>query len=73
VNIVVGPGSRTKSVNTEKGNEEKRKLAMPNAAWDSVRGRVMRVLLEEHDNILQSFWAQKFGTKNSGDALRGPR
>ena len=47
VNIVVG----TKSINTEKWNEAMAKLAMPKAAWDSVRGRMMTVLLEEQDTI----------------------
>jgi len=60
VNIVVG----TKSVNVEKWNMAK--LAMPKATWDGVRGRMMRVLLEEHDTILKSFWAQKLGTKAVG-------
>ena len=59
VNIVVG----TKSVNVEKWNDAMAKLAMPKATWDGVRGRMMRVLLEEHDIILKSFWAQKLGTQ----------
>ena len=59
VNIVVG----TKSVNVEKWNDAMAKLAMPKATWDGVRGRMMRVLLEEHDTILKSFWAQKLGTQ----------
>ena len=42
------------------------KLAMPKAIWDGVRGRMMKVLLEEHDTILKSFWAQKLGTKAVG-------
>jgi len=49
------------------------KLAMPKAVCDSVRGRMMRVLLEEHDTILKSFWAQKLGTKAVEMRLRGPR
>ena len=55
VNIVVG----TKSVKTERCNEAMEKLAMPKAIWHNVRGKMMGVLLEEHDTISKSFWAQK--------------
>jgi hypothetical protein len=57
---------RTKSVNTEKWNKTMTKLAMPKATWDGVRGRMMKVLMEEHDTILTSCWAQKLGTKAVG-------
>jgi len=62
VNIAVG----TKSVNVEKWNEAMAKLAMPKSTWDGVRGRMMRVLVEEHDTFLKSFWAQKLGTQVVG-------
>ena len=55
VNLVVG----TRSINTEQWNEAMKKLAMPKATWDSVRRKMMRILLEEFDTILKSYWAQK--------------
>jgi hypothetical protein len=62
----------TSTLRTEKWNKAMAKLAMPKAVWDGVRGRMMKVLLEEHDTILKSFWAQK-KKKSGGDELRGPR
>ena len=33
----------------------------PESKWTESRGKLMRVLLHEHDNILRSYQAQKRG------------
>ena len=62
MNLVVG----TRSINTEQWNEAMKKLAMPKATWDGARRKMMRILLEEFDTILKSYWAQKLGAKTGG-------
>ena len=62
VNLVVG----TRSINTEQWNEAMKKLAMPKVTWDSARRKMMRILLEEFDTILKSYWAQKLGGTTGG-------
>ena len=51
VPIVAG----TKSMKEEAWNEAKIK-------WSGGRARLMRVLLEEHEKVLGSFWAQVLGS-----------
>ena len=43
-----------------------KKLAMPKVTWDSARRKMMRILLEEFDTILKSYWAQKLGGTTGG-------
>ena len=42
-------------------------VGVPEAKWTEIRGKLMRVFLDEHDNILRSYQAQKRGG-GSGEA-----
>jgi len=55
-------------VNVERFEKALETLGVPKQQWAQVRTKFMRVLLEEHDNILRSYQAQKHG---SGDGM-GP-
>ena len=36
-------------------------IGVPKQKWDGTRERLMRVLLDEHETILSSYQAQKYG------------
>ena len=57
VNFIAG----TKSVNVALWNRAMKAVGVPEAKWAEVRGKLMRVLLDEHDTILRSYQAQKRG------------
>ena len=57
VNFIAG----TKSVNVALWNQAMKTVGVPEAKWAEVRGKLMRVLLDEHDTILRSYQAQKRG------------
>ena len=57
VNFIAG----TKSINVELWNRAMKVTGVPEAKWAETRGKLMRVLLDEHDNILRSYQAQKRG------------
>ena len=46
---------------------------VPKQKWAQVRTKFMRVLLEEHDNILRSYQAQKHGGGDGMGAIGGQR
>ena len=46
-------------------------LGVPKQKWAQVRTKFMRVLLEEHDNILRSYQAQKHGSGDGMGAIAG--
>ena len=46
-------------------------LGVPKQKWAQVRTKFMRVLLEEHDNILKSYQAQKHGSGNGMGDIAG--
>ena len=50
VNFIAG----TKSVNVALWNQAMRTVGVPEAKWAEVRGKLMRLLLDEHDTILAS-------------------
>ena len=52
---------RTKSINVSLWNRAMKAVGVPEAKWTEIRGKLMRVLLDEHDNILRSYQAQKRG------------
>ena len=62
VNFVAG----TTSVNVERWNQALETVGVPKGKWTQVRERFMKVLLEEHDAILRSYRAQKYG---DGDGI----
>ena len=57
VPIVAG----TKSMKEEAWNEAMEKFGVAKVRWSGGRARLMRVLLEEHEKVLGSFWAQVLG------------
>ena len=50
--------SGTKSFNVALWNQAMKVVGVPEAKWTEIRGKLMRVLLDEHDNILRSCQAQ---------------
>ena len=42
-------------------NRAMKAVGVPEAKWAEVRGKLMRVLLDEHDTILRSYQVQKRG------------
>ena len=59
VPIVAG----TKSMKEEAWNEARGKIRIAKIRWSGGRARLMRVLLEEHEKVLCSFWAQVLGVE----------
>ena len=51
----------TKSMNQEAWNKAMETIGVPKQKWDGARERFMRVLLDEHETILNSYQAQKYG------------
>ena len=56
-----------KSINVALWNRAMKVVGVPEAKWTEMLGKLMRVLLDEHDNILRSYQAQKQGG-GSGEA-----
>ena len=50
-----------KSINVALWNRAMKVVGVPEAKWTEIRGKFMRVILDEHDNILRSYQAQKQG------------
>ena len=69
VNFVAG----LTSVNVERFEKALETLGVPKQKWAQVRTKFMRVLLEEHDNILRSYQAQKHGSGDGMGAIAGQR
>ena len=57
VNLIGG----TKSMNQEEWNKAIMTMGVPKQKWDGMRERFTRVLLDEHETILNSTKAQKYG------------
>ena len=51
----------TKSMKEEAWNEAMEKFGVAKMKWSGGRARLMRVLLEEHEKVLGSFWEQVLG------------
>ena len=57
VNFIAG----TKLVNIALWSQTMKTVRVPEAKWADTRGKLMRGLFDEHDNILRSYQAQKQG------------
>ena len=57
VPVVVG----TKSINTAEWNKAMKDLRVPEGQRDKARQQCMQILLDAHDLIIRSYWAQKHG------------
>ena len=51
VNFIAG----TKSVNAALWNQAMKTVGVPEVKWVEVRGKLIRVLLDDHDTILRSY------------------
>ena len=64
LNFVAG----NRSVNVEKWEENFKKLKIPKACWKQIRRRLVMTLLQEHENLFQSYWANRYGWGATGKA-----
>ena len=69
VNFIAG----TKSMNQEAWNKAMEAMGVPKQKWDGTRERFMKVLLDEHETILSSYLAQKYGggEESTGKVTQG--
>jgi predicted transcriptional regulator YdeE len=69
VNFIAG----TKSMNQKAWNKAMETIGVPKQKWDGTRERFMKVLLDEHETILSSYQAQKYGggEGSTGKATQG--
>ena len=69
VNFIAG----TKSMNQEAWNKAMEVMGVPKQKWDGTRERFMKVLLDEHETILSSYLAQKYGggEESTGKVTQG--
>ena len=67
VPVVVG----TKSINTAEWNKAMKDLRVPEGQRDKARQKCMQILLDAHDLIIRSYWAQKHGEEDGLAAATG--
>ena len=67
VPIVVG----TKSINVAAWNKGMKDLRVPEGQRDKARQQCMQILLDAHDLIIRSYWAQKHGEEDGLAAAVG--
>ena len=67
VPIVVG----TKSINVAEWNKGMKDLRVPEGQRDKARQQCMQILLDAHDLIIRSYWAQKHGEEDGLAAAVG--
>ena len=67
VPIVVG----TKSINVAEWNKGMEDLRVPEGQRDKARQQCMQILLDAHDLIIRSYWAQKHGEEDGLAAAVG--
>ena len=67
VPIVVG----TKSINIAEWNKGMKDLRVPEGQRDKARQQCMQILLDAHDLIIRSYWAQKHGEEDGLAAAVG--
>ena len=68
---VGSPVSFPTSVNVERWNKALETVDVPGQCRTQVRERFMKVLLEEHDAILRSYRAQKYGDGDGRETKPG--
>ena len=57
VNFMAG----VKSMNQDAWNKAMETIGIPKQKWDGMQERFIKVLLDEHETILSSYRAQKYG------------
>ena len=63
VNFIMG----TRSIEVSSWDKSMQELGVSKDIADRLRSRHMRTLLEEHEYVLQSYWAQRFGEGQGGE------
>jgi hypothetical protein len=61
VQQIVFVGGTCGSVHVESFNKNMKALGVLESKWDPIRKKLLRRLLEEQDNVLRSYFAQKGG------------
>jgi hypothetical protein len=61
-------GGTCGSIDVESFNRNKKALRVLESKWNPIRKKLVRRLLEEQDNVLRSYFAQKGGTRIKGGA-----
>ncbi len=64
-------GGSCGSVHVESFNKNMKSLKVFESKWDPIRKKLVRRLLEEQDNVLRSYFAQKGGARGQrGEGTR---
>jgi len=58
------------SILVESFNRNMKTLGVLESKWDPICKKLVRHLLEEQDKVIQSYFAQKGGTRNKGEVRR---
>jgi len=69
---IVFVGETCGSAHGESFNKNMKALGVLESKWDSIRQKLVRRLLEEHDKVLGSYFAQKGGARGQrGERTHG--
>jgi hypothetical protein len=66
VQQIVFVGRTCGSIHVVVFNRNMKALGVLESKWDPIRKKLVRRLLEEHDKVLRSYFAQKGGTRSKG-------
>jgi hypothetical protein len=59
-------GGTCASIHVESFNRNTNALGVLESKWDPIRKKLVRRLLEDQDEVLRSYFAQKGGTRSKG-------
>ena len=69
---IVFVGGTCGSVHVESFNKNMKALEVLESKWDPIRQKLVRLLLEEQDKVLRSYFAQKGGARGQkGEGIHG--
>jgi hypothetical protein len=60
-------GGTCGSIHVESFNRNMKALGVLESKWDPIRKKLVRLLLEEQDKVLRSYFAHKEGTRSKGE------
>ena len=69
---IVFVGGTCGSVGEDVFNQNMKLLEVVESRWSTIRQRLARRLLEEHDKVLRSYFAQIYGGESQGGGGQGP-
>jgi hypothetical protein len=67
VQQIVFVGGTCGSIHVESFNRNMKSLGVLESKWDPIHKKLVRRLLEEQDKVIQSYFAQKGGTRSKGE------